>query len=165
MPAVSATGFRTVGSSGASAQMVFTPPYTNTVVFIDNYHYNAGGPGYNITTGEHSATSYVYEGTKISVFGTEYNLTSNTIRPVQPLSNTFCSAGAFFQNGTLLNLAGAGVGTKGVAEGFDKLRTFDAGPCNGACDTDWVELSTQLQVYRWYPSALTMVCPSCYSIL
>ncbi|RDW79929.1 galactose oxidase-like [Coleophoma cylindrospora] len=155
-PLVSATGFRTVGSSGSSAQMVFVPPYTDTVVFIDNYHANYGGPGYDISTGVHSDISYLYDGTDISVFGTEYNLTSNAIRPVKPLSNTFCSAGAFFPNGTLLNLAGAEAAT-GIAEGFDKLRTYDAGPCNGACDTDWVEQPTGLQVYRWYPSALTMV--------
>lgn len=46
----------------------------------------------------------------------------------------------------------------GVNEGFDKLRTFKPGPCTGACTTDWVELTTKLQVYRWYPTALTMVC-------
>ena len=87
--------------------MVFLPPYTATAVFIDNYHANYGGPGYNVGTGKPSTTSYVYPGTSISVFGTEYNLTSNTIRPLKPLSNTFCSAGAFFPDGTLLNLAGA----------------------------------------------------------
>jgi len=154
----SATGYRTVGSSGCTAQMVFIPPYTDTAVFIDNYHYNAGGPGYNLATGTHSKTSYVYDGTDISVFGTEYNLTTNTLREVRPGSNTFCSAGAFFPNGTLLNMAGAEAGTTAVTEGFDKLRIYDAGPCNGACDMNWDELRSKLQVYRWYPSALTLVC-------
>ena len=87
--------------------MVFLPPYTATAVFIDNYHENRGGPGYNVQTGAHSSTSYVYPGTSVSVFGTEYNLTSNTLRLLRPLSNTFCSAGAFFPDGTLINLAGA----------------------------------------------------------
>jgi hypothetical protein len=135
--------------------MVFVPPYTDTAVFIDNYHANFGGPGYDITTGVHSKTPYVYDGTNEPVFGTEYNLTSNTIRPLQPKSNTFCSAGAFFPNGTLVNLSGAEAGTN-VAEGFDKIRTYDAGPCNGACDMDWDEVG-KLQVYRWYPTAITMV--------
>ena len=152
---VSATGYRTVGSSGVAAQMVFIPPYTDTVVFIDNYHENRGGPGYDIAKGKHSATPYLYAGTKLSVFGTEYNLTSNTIRPLQPKSNTFCSAGAFFPNGTLLNLAGAEAGT--VLQGFDKLRTYSAGPCNGPCEQDWNEVG-KLQVYRWYASAMTMAC-------
>jgi hypothetical protein len=30
-----AASYRTVGSSGCAAQMVFVPPYTNTVVFLD----------------------------------------------------------------------------------------------------------------------------------
>ena len=32
---VSAAGYRTVGSSGCTVQMVFLPPYTDTAVFID----------------------------------------------------------------------------------------------------------------------------------
>lgn len=32
-----AAGYRTVGSSGCAAQMVFVPPYTDTVVFLDKY--------------------------------------------------------------------------------------------------------------------------------
>lgn len=74
------TGFRTVGSSGSSAQMVFVPPYTSTAVFIDNYHANYGGPGFDpfqtIQAAVHSTEAYVYDGTDIAVFGTEYNLTS-----------------------------------------------------------------------------------------
>ncbi|CAG8982159.1 hypothetical protein HYALB_00003251 [Hymenoscyphus albidus] len=149
------SGFRTVGTSGCTAQMVFVPPHTNTVVFIDNYHENYGGPGYNLATGAHSTTSYLYPGTSISVFGTEFDLTTNSIRPVKPLSNTFCSAGAFFPNGTMLNMSGAEQ-ARGITQGFDKLRTFNPGPCQGTCKTDWVELPTTLQVYRWYPTSITM---------
>lgn len=129
--------------------MVFTPPKSQTVVFIDNYHENFG-LGADLVTGEHSKTSWKYDGTDISVFGSEYDLATNTIRALRPESNTFCSAGSFFPNGTLLNLSGAEVGG-GVAEGFDKLRTFTPGPTS-----DWVELATKLQVYRWYPTSLTM---------
>lgn len=32
-----AASYRTVGSSGCAAQMVFVPPYTDTVVFLDKY--------------------------------------------------------------------------------------------------------------------------------
>lgn len=155
-PFTSATGFRTVGSSGCAAQIVFTPPYTDTAVFLDNYHENYGGPGYDVSTGTHSSQSYLYKNSKISIFGTEYNLTSNTIRPLWPISNTFCSAGSFFPNGTLLNVAGAEAAL-GIEEGFNRLRTYNPGPCNGNCSTDWAELVEALQVKRWYPSALTMV--------
>lgn len=138
--------------------MVFTPPNTSTAVFIDNYHANFGGPGVDLTTGAHSPTSYVYDdGSGISVFGTEYNLQTNGLRKLRPLSNTFCSAGSFFPDGTLLNLAGAESGPNGVAEGFDRLRTYSPGPCAGTCTQDWVEESARLQHTRWYPTAQTLV--------
>lgn len=99
LTAAAAPGFRLVGSSGCSAQMMFVPPFTNTVVIIDNYHENFGGPGYNIFTGAQSNISFLYPGTNISVFGSEFDLATNDIRQLQPLSNTFCSAGSFFPNG------------------------------------------------------------------
>lgn len=74
-------GFRLVGSSGYSAQMMFIPPFTNTAVIIDNYHDNFGGPGYDIFTGAQSNVSFVYPGTNISVFGSQYDLATNSIRP------------------------------------------------------------------------------------
>ncbi|CAG8960743.1 hypothetical protein HYFRA_00002279 [Hymenoscyphus fraxineus] len=151
-------GFKTVGSSGVAAQMVFLPPRTNTVVFLDNYHANYG-LGVNLTTGAHSPNAWKYEGSEISVFGSEYNLANNTVRALRPKSNTFCSAGAFFPNGTMLNLSGAEADLEGVGvgEGFDKMRIFPPGPCeNGVCTTDWVELATPLQSKRWYPTSITM---------
>lgn len=84
--------------------MVFIPPNTSTAVFIDNYHPNFGGAGVNLKTGAPSTTSYVYDdGSGLSVFGTEYNLQTNGLRKLRPLSDTFCSAGSFFADGTLLN--------------------------------------------------------------
>ena len=137
--------------------MVFIPPNTTTAVFLDNYHLNYGGPGVNLETGDHSAASYVYPGTDESVFGTEYDLESNTLRPVRPLSNTFCSAGALYKDGTLVNLAGADNATVDVAEGFNKIRTYAPGPCDGDCEQDWTEQVARLQRWRWYPSAQTLV--------
>lgn len=152
-------GYRTIGSSGCAAQMVFVPPNTTTVVFIDNYHANYGGPGVNLTTGAPSSMPYVYhDGSGLSIFGTEYDLLSNDLRSLRPLSNTFCSAGSFFADGTLLSVAGAETGPTGVAEGFNKIRTYAPGPCvGGTCSQDWVEESTPLQHTRWYPSAQTLV--------
>ena len=139
--------------------MVFIPPNTTTAVFIDNYHLNYGGPGVNLQNGDPSSTSYLYEGTDESVFGTEYDLETNVLRPVRPLSNTFCSAGTFYKDGTLINLAGAEAGLAGtnVDEGFNKIRTYAPGPCDGACAQDWQEQAARLQRWRWYPSAQTLV--------
>lgn len=151
-----AAGFRTVGSSGCAAQMVFIPPNTTTAVFIDNYHMNFGGPGVNLNTGAPSPTSYNYDDGTF-VFGTEYNLQTNGLRKLRPLSNTFCSAGSFFADGTLANVAGAESGSAKVAQGFNKIRTYAPGPCAGACTHDWIEKSATLQHERWYPTARTLV--------
>ncbi len=137
--------------------MVFIPPNTTTVVFIDNYHANYGGPGVNLQNGAPSTTSYLYSGTSLSVFGTEYDLRYNSLRPVKPKSNTFCSAGAFYPDGTLVNIAGAEPDGAGVTDGFSKIRTYAAGPCTGNCSQDWVEQTATLQHERWYPSAQTLV--------
>ena len=153
-----AIGFRTIGSSGCAAQMVFIPPNTTTAIFLDNYHLNFGGPGVDLQTGAHSRTSYLYPGTAESVFGTEFDLQTKALRPLRPLSNTFCSAGAFYKDGTLVNLAGAEAQAgAGVQEGFNKLRTYAPGPCEGDCAQDWSEQSARLQRWRWYPSAQTLV--------
>jgi len=154
---VYAAGFKTVGSSGCASQMVFIPPNTTTVVFIDNYHANYGGPGVNLHNGAPSATSYLYPGTSISVFGAEYDLRFNSLRPLEPKSNTFCSAGAFYPDGTLVNIAGAEPDAAGIADGFNKFRTYAGGPCTGNCSQNWVEHSATLQHERWYPSAQTLV--------
>ncbi|KAF9638058.1 putative glyoxal oxidase protein [Lasiodiplodia theobromae] len=157
-----AAGFRTVGSSGCTAQMLFIPPYTGTAVFLDNYHPNFGGPGINLTTGAHSPDAYVYDGTDMAVFATEYDLNTNTLRKLHPKSNTFCSAGAFFPDGTMVNFAGAEPDAKaGVGDGFDAIRTYAPGPCAAdgkGCAMDFVEGKggAHLQSRRWYPTAETL---------
>ena len=79
------------------------------------------------------------------------------MRRLRPLSNTFCSAGSFFADGTLANVAGAEAGLASVAQGFNKIRTYAPGPCAGACTQDWIERSATLQYTRWYPTAQTLV--------
>ncbi|KAL1640478.1 hypothetical protein SLS58_006978 [Diplodia intermedia] len=155
-----AAGFRTVGTSGCTAQMLFIPPFTETAVFLDNYHPNFGGPGTNLTTGAHSPDAYLYDGTKTAVFATEYDLNTNALRKLHPKSNTFCSAGAFFPDGTMVNLAGAEPdAAAGVGDGFDAIRTYAPGPCtgdDGACAMDFATGAAKLQARRWYPTAETL---------
>lgn len=152
-------GFRTVGSSGVAVQMVFLPPNSNKAVFIDNYHVNQGGPGYDWRTNK-MGSNWIYDGTTTNVFGSEFDLTSMTVRALRPKTNTFCSAGAFYSDGTLLNLGGAEPETnQGVADGFQVTRTFAPGRCsgpNGACTQDWIEGSDKMLVRRWYLSAQTL---------
>ena len=138
--------------------MVFIPPNTTTAIFLDNYHPNYGSLGVNLQTGAHAPTPYLYPGTSESVFGAEFDLQTHKLRPLRPLSNTFCSAGAFYKDGTMVNVAGAEAqGAAGVEEGFNKLRTYKPGPCGGSCGQDWVEQRMGLQRWRWYPSAQTLV--------
>ncbi|OJD32181.1 galactose oxidase-like [Diplodia corticola] len=153
-----AAGFRTVGTSGCTAQMLFIPPYTETAVFLDNYHPNYGGPGANLATGAHSKNAYNYEGTNTAVFATEYDLKTNTLRKLHPKSNTFCSAGAFFPDGTMVNFAGAEPDAgAGVGDGFDAIRTYAPGPCpDGGCTMDFDTGAGKLQTRRWYPTAETL---------
>ena len=136
--------------------MVFLAPYTKTAIFIDNYHPNFGATGVNLQTGAPGAPYKYNDGSGLYVFGTEYNLLTNTVRALRPRSNTFCSAGAFFPDGTLVNAAGAEPSNP-LLEGFDKIRTYAPGPCaNDQCTMDWVEKSTLLQHYRWYPTMQTL---------
>lgn len=80
--------------------------------------YLCGRLSFNLNTSAPSSTSYAYDdGT--SVFSTEYSLQINGLRRLRPLSNTFCSAGSFFADGTLANVAGAEAGPTSVAQGFN----------------------------------------------
>ncbi|GAB7357642.1 hypothetical protein MBLNU459_g0139t1 [Dothideomycetes sp. NU459] len=159
---VHAAGYRTVGSSGCAAQMVFVPPYTDTVVFLDNYHANYGGPGVNLTTGAHSPDPYLQDdGSGMYVFGVEYSWRTNDLRKLTPKSNTFCAAGAFFPDGTMINVAGAEIYGDGAAvgsleDGRQSLRRYAPGPCSGNCTMDFVVNDDGLQSLRWYPTAITM---------
>nr|CAG8561379.1 5266_t:CDS:2 [Entrophospora candida] len=83
---------------------------------------------------------------------TEYDLLTNTYRPLKLITNTFCSAGSFFENGTLAEAGGAEVAF-GHKEGFQSLRLFDA------CDDktcDWVEYPGYLNSNRWYTTMTSL---------
>eukprot|EP00250_Pteridium_aquilinum_P029921 c40335_g1_i1 orf=14-1786(-) len=80
----------------------------------------------------------------------ELNLTTFSVRPLEILSDTWCSSGAFTSDGTLLQ-------TGGYNDGARVVRQFS--PCTHAAENisnetvcDWVELPTALSVSRWYAS-------------
>ncbi|XP_058215242.1 aldehyde oxidase GLOX-like [Rhododendron vialii] len=70
------------------------------------------------------------------------NLDDNSIRPLEILTDTWCSSGQFLPDGTLLQSGGNDDGTT-------KFRTFT--PCASTCSCDWVELQNiTLSQGRWY---------------
>ncbi|KAG0600438.1 hypothetical protein M758_11G034300 [Ceratodon purpureus] len=64
-----------------------------------------------------------------------------TVRSLFIFTDTWCSSGQFFSDGTLWQ-------TGGDAEGSRRIRTFT--PCDASGDCDWVETTTNLTVRRWY---------------
>jgi len=72
----------------------------------------------------------------------EYDIANNTVRPMHLLTNSFCSSGAFLNNGTLVITGGWQAGQK-VVSYFN--------PCvNSTCD--WIQAKTPLLSNRWYAS-------------
>ncbi|KAJ7529989.1 hypothetical protein O6H91_05G007700 [Diphasiastrum complanatum] len=73
-----------------------------------------------------------------------YDPATNSLRPLTILTDTWCSAGSFLANGTLMQ-------TGGDFDGNNKIRYFSPCPATGSCD--WVEATDQfLQNGRWYAS-------------
>jgi hypothetical protein len=129
--------FEIIGNSGVSAMLTVqvTP---NTVFVVDKTEINT------LQVAGHSA------------WATAYDLRTNTIRPMDIRTNTFCAAGIVLGNGTVLN-AGGDQGSEypmpnvnGNIDGRRSLRLLDA--CDdGSCQ--WIENpSLQLNSPRWYPT-------------
>ncbi|KAK7337864.1 hypothetical protein VNO77_18452 [Canavalia gladiata] len=69
-----------------------------------------------------------------------YDILTNTFRPLMVQTDTWCSSGSVFPNGTLIQ-------TGGFNDGERSIRMFT--PCfDGTCD--WVEFPTVLSQRRWY---------------
>ncbi|KAG0170906.1 hypothetical protein DFQ28_001418 [Apophysomyces sp. BC1034] len=87
-----------------------------------------------------------------SAFSTVYDLRTDTYRAVHLDTNTFCSAGGFLANGTLINTGGGEKrGRTWKAEpGWQSIRHFS--PCtDNSCE--WSEWKTgRMTVNRWYPT-------------
>ncbi|CAG8549769.1 4574_t:CDS:2 [Ambispora leptoticha] len=124
-----------VGRTGASAMhMVVTSP--NRIVILDKAEYNPEARYPDGRTG----------------WTTEYNLDTNEFRMLNLETNTFCSAGAFLANGTLVETAG---GQKNIRakDGYSKIRLFS--PCSDdSCD--WLELEHNMDAARWYNTMISL---------
>ncbi|KAL1921398.1 uncharacterized protein VTP21DRAFT_11114 [Calcarisporiella thermophila] len=91
-------------------------------------------------------------------WASEYDLTTNTARPLRLLTNTFCSAGAFLGNGTLLEMGGDirfRDPTFPADVGFQSIRAFH--PCDdNTCEFIENPGGIHMSSNRWYPAMLTL---------
>ncbi|KAF4618750.1 hypothetical protein D9613_010182 [Agrocybe pediades] len=75
----------------------------------------------------------------------ELNLVTKTVRPLNPISNTWCATGSFLGNGTFLSSAGQ--------NGLQAIRLFT--PCDdGKCDIFEDQNTVRLTSDRWYPASV-----------
>lgn len=68
----------------------------------------------------------------------EYDVLTNTFRPLMVLTDVWCSSGAVMSDGRLIQ-------TGGFNDGERRIRIFT--PCR---DCDWVEVGNELVARRWY---------------
>ncbi|MED6122815.1 hypothetical protein PIB30_043495 [Stylosanthes scabra] len=79
--------------------------------------------------------------TDCTAHSVEYDVVSNTFRPLFVQTDVWCSSGYVSPNGTLVQ-------TGGFNDGDRTVRTFP--PCSGSSTCDWIEFPGQLSVRRWY---------------
>lgn len=129
-----------VENGGVSAMhMTLTP--ANTVIMFDRTDY---GPSQIKLSGGRCRSDALDLAltTDCYAHSVELDLATNALRPLEVLTDTWCSSGASLADGRL-------VSTGGWNDGGQSIRIFT--PCNNkACD--WNELSSQLAKPRWYAS-------------
>ncbi|ORX39085.1 glyoxal oxidase precursor [Kockovaella imperatae] len=146
-----ANTFQYVGLSGASAQQMFLGR-PDRVYIVDKTERN------NITVDGHPG------------WATEYDLQTNTFRPMAVLSNSFCAGGTVLGNGTWLNVGGnqaiemGGVSPPGISQtGQNPYGDWDGGKALrllDPCDDETCEWLDDPALYltsrRWYPTLETL---------
>ncbi|KAL6650973.1 hypothetical protein ACP70R_009898 [Stipagrostis hirtigluma subsp. patula] len=119
---------RSVGVSGMQMQLL----HTDRVILFDR---NGVGPS-NLTF----PAGHACPGGDCTAHAVEYNVASNTARPLTIVTDTWCSSGYVAPDGTLVQNGGYNAGNRTV-------RTVRA--CtDGSCD--WVESPNALAEGRWY---------------
>ncbi|XXG88814.1 hypothetical protein AAC387_Pa12g0975 [Persea americana] len=120
--------------------MVLT--HLDTVLMFDQTE--AGRSGYWLGEDHHRRVRCAPNSTdsRCWAHSIEYNIATNTIRPLTLKTDTWCSSGALLSNGTLLE-------TGGNNNGFRRIRYFR--PCPDE-QCDWTESDTSLSDHRWYAS-------------
>ncbi|GES79435.1 copper radical oxidase [Rhizophagus clarus] len=80
-----------------------------------------------------------------------YNIETNEVRALDLTTDTFCSAGSFFGNGTLLHAGGAEAGL-GYNPGYQSVRFITPSDPNA----DWSEIPDGMVNSRWYPAMASL---------
>ena len=80
-----------------------------------------------------------------------YDIETNEVKALNLKTNTFCSAGSFFANGTLLHAGGAEENL-GYGVGFQSIRFLTPSDPK----YDWTEITNGMAKARWYPAMATM---------
>lgn len=129
-----------IGHSGVPA-MHAALMQTGKVIFLDK----AEPWTYAVINGEYT-------------FSTEFDPKTGKTVPLTVTSNTFCSAGGFLPDGTLVNVGGAEAFRKKV-EGYNRIRLLK--PCNPKnripSQCDWQDHGTAtLSSKRWYPTVASL---------
>ncbi|CAH1762032.1 13984_t:CDS:2 [Entrophospora sp. SA101] len=127
--------FAIVGKTGVLAMHISLANH-NTVIMIDK---NENNPLKSA------------DGTKPAIVAL-YHLDDNTVTPIESATDTFCSGGSWFGDGTLLNTGGDFEGPKGngFAAGGQTVRKYTPGT------NTLQEFQTAMQTKRWYPSVVTL---------
>ncbi|KAF5342875.1 hypothetical protein D9758_016091 [Tetrapyrgos nigripes] len=127
-------GLTQPGTTGVSA-MQLAVTSESTVIILDKVEHNP------LTVAGHVA------------WASELNLNSNKVRPLNPLSNTWCATGSFLGNGTLVSSGGNPIVLNTGRNGIQAIRLFT--PCtDGSCDIFEDPNNLHLTSNRWYPSSV-----------
>ncbi|CAE6482201.1 unnamed protein product [Rhizoctonia solani] len=89
-------------------------------------------------------------------WGAVWNLQSNTARPLNLTTHSFCSSGNFLSNGTLVNFGGHPFVYRNgelVSDGQQGVRLFNPCPASGNCDIYENPTRIRLTSNRWYPTS------------
>ncbi|KAJ7120963.1 glyoxal oxidase N-terminus-domain-containing protein [Mycena epipterygia] len=89
-------------------------------------------------------------------WGAVFSLVSNTARALNMETHSFCSAGSFLSNGTLVNFGGQPYTQRNgeaAPDGQQGIRLFDACPASGNCDIYEDASRVRLGSNRWYPTS------------
>ncbi|KAH8814716.1 glyoxal oxidase N-terminus-domain-containing protein [Flagelloscypha sp. PMI_526] len=84
-------------------------------------------------------------------WGAELDLTTNTVRALYPITNTWCAAGSFLSNGTFTSTGGNPVQDPS-SNGLQAIRLYE--PCQDqSCQIQEYPRRVRLTSSRWYPSS------------